>query len=88
VGSLAKFEENVDPFLRAHPGPRKRVRGVCFFEGVKNANSSLHYFYFSGRLEIQYFGGGDFEKSQGIEPAANPCYNRIATELLLCCRLS
>lgn len=34
VGSLAKLEENVDPFLRAHFGPGKCVLRVRFLEAV------------------------------------------------------
>jgi hypothetical protein len=55
VGSLAKFEKNVDPFLRAHPGSGKRVRSIGLLEGIKNANLSFHYLYLRGWLEIRYF---------------------------------
>src|SRR5580692_8812632 len=44
VGSLAKFEENVDPFLRAHSGPGKCVLCVRVLEAVKDANDFLHCF--------------------------------------------
>jgi len=42
VGSFAKVEENVGPFLRGHSGTGKGVRCVRFFEAVKDANDSLH----------------------------------------------
>src|SRR5579863_8790656 len=45
VGSLAKLEKNVDPFLRAHSGPGTCVLRVRLGEAVKDANDSLHRSY-------------------------------------------
>jgi hypothetical protein len=44
VGSLSQFEENVGPLLRGHLSAGKGIRGIGFFEGVKNADYFLHSF--------------------------------------------
>ena len=44
MGSLSQFEENVGPLLRGHLSAGKGIRGIGFFEGVKNADYFLHSF--------------------------------------------
>ena len=44
MGSLSQFEENVGPLLRGHLSAGKGIRGIGFFEGVKNADDFLHSF--------------------------------------------
>jgi hypothetical protein len=44
VGSLSQFEENVGPLRRGHLSAGEGIRGIGFFEGVKNADYFLHSF--------------------------------------------
>ena len=62
MGSLAKFEENVDPFLRAHFGSGKRVCGVRVLEGVEDSNHFLHRFYLTLIAGAEEFRCGSPER--------------------------
>ena len=44
MGSLSQFEENVGPLRRGHLSAGEGIRGIGFFEGVKNADYFLHSF--------------------------------------------
>ena len=44
MGSLSQLEKDVDPLLRSHLSARKGIRGISFFEGVKDADYFLHGF--------------------------------------------